>query len=266
MTEETLAVSDISCSGFLPRNGRATIAQTVSGLGALYNMSPELAAALAAVAILISGDIPSGQWSIGAGFPSSLPLVLSNPKGIVGTHDKYEGDASVTRGDAYLNGGNVGVFKWEKWNNLWSMGEDGFTLDKFANQSSYNTEVSQSTNPYYFSGPFSGIVAPAAHNFVVNFMSNHSAEVPGGTLTREVLQSFWAVTGTGAGASGSNPGDFVQHPGQVRPSFLFDAFQSNVVNRNAFRSTGSADHLRISTTLPTFSSTCLPVRPFTQKL
>jgi hypothetical protein len=47
-------------------------------------------------------------------------------------------------------------------------------------------------------------------------MSNHSAENPGGFLSREVLSSFFAVTGTGEGASGDNPGDFVQHRGQER--------------------------------------------------
>lgn len=74
--------------GFLPRNGRATIQDTVTGLGAAYNMSPDLAIGLAVIAILISGDIPSGQWSIGGGFPSTLPLVLSDPKGIAGTHSE----------------------------------------------------------------------------------------------------------------------------------------------------------------------------------
>lgn len=90
--------------GFLPRNGRPTIAQTITGLGDAYNMSPDLAAGLAAIAVLISGDIPSLEWSIGGAFPSSLPLVLSEPQGIVGSHNKYEGDSSVARGDAYLNG------------------------------------------------------------------------------------------------------------------------------------------------------------------
>lgn len=47
-------------------------------------------------------------------------------------------------------------------------------------------------------------------------MSNHSAENPGGYLTKEVLQSFFAVTGTGAGASGTDPGDFVHNVGQER--------------------------------------------------
>ena len=39
------------------------------------------------------------------------------------------------------------------------------------------------TNPYYFTGAFSTIVVvPAAYNFVINFMSNHSAAEPSGYL------------------------------------------------------------------------------------
>jgi hypothetical protein len=64
-----------------------------------------------------------------------------------------------------------------------------------AAHSDYNTRWSILNNPYYFSGPFSGLVAPAAHNFVINFMSNHSAETPGGTLDRETLKSFFAISG-----------------------------------------------------------------------
>lgn len=199
--------------GFLPRDGKATIAETVTGLGDAYGMNPDLAAFLAAVAILISGDIPSGQWSIGAGFPSTIPLLLSDPKGLTGTHNKYEGDSSIVRGDAYLNGGNVGVFQWRSWNNLMSLMEDddNLTLDKTIQQSQFVTDYSVNNNPHYFAGPFSGLVAPAAHNFVINFMSNHTAETPGGTLNRDILSTFFAVTGTGEGASGDNPGDQVQH-------------------------------------------------------
>jgi hypothetical protein len=74
-------------------------------------MSPELAIFLASYASIISGDPATGTWSIGAGYPASVPLT-SNPTGIVGTHNRYEGDASIVRGDAYLNGGKVGVFQW----------------------------------------------------------------------------------------------------------------------------------------------------------
>ncbi|EAT80682.1 hypothetical protein HBI56_204320 [Parastagonospora nodorum] len=192
--------------GFLPRNGIVSTEQTISGLGELYSMSPDLALFLAVVSTALAGDPVTGQWSIGGAFPATLPIFPAT--GIAGTHNQYEGDASIVRGDAYLNGGRVGVFQMRSWEHLYSLAEE-YTLDDVAAQSDYNTRWSVANNPYYFSGPFSGMVAPAAHNFVIHFMSNHSAEKPGGTLTREVLKSFFAVTGDG-------PGNFVHNRGQER--------------------------------------------------
>jgi hypothetical protein len=61
---------------------------------------------------------------------------------------------------------------------------------------------------YYFSGPFSGVIAPAAHNLVVGLMSNHSAANPGGELPTNVMSSFFSVTGV--------PGNFVYTRGHER--------------------------------------------------
>ncbi|KAJ8114009.1 heme-thiolate peroxidase [Boeremia exigua] len=191
---------------FLPRNGLVTTAQTIQGLGDAYNMSPDLALALAVVSIALAGDPVSNRWSIGGKFTPTLPIFPAN--GIIGTHNRYEGDASIVRGDAYLNNGNVGVFQMRSWEHLYQLA-DSLTLDDIAAQSDYVTRWSILNNPYYFSGPFSGLVAPAAHNFVINFMSNHSAENPGGFLSRDVLKSFFAVTGDA-------PGSFVHNRGQER--------------------------------------------------
>lgn len=68
----------------------------IDGLGAAYSMSEDLALALAVIAIAISGDPISGTWSIGGGYPGTLGL-LGKPSGIVGTHSRYEGDASIVR-------------------------------------------------------------------------------------------------------------------------------------------------------------------------
>lgn len=143
----------------------------------------------------------------------------------------------MVQGDAYLNGGNVGVFQMRSFEHLYNLAEE-YTLDDIAAQSDYVTRWSILNNPYYFSAPFSGLVAPAAHNFVINFMSNHSSEKPGGTLTREVLKSFFAVTGDG-------PGNFQHNRGQERipenwyrrpssnqystPETLIDVFTNNAM-------------------------------------
>ncbi|KAG4443914.1 hypothetical protein IFR05_000554 [Cadophora sp. M221] len=191
--------------GYLNRNGITTITQATTGLGQAYNMAPDLAAFLAVVAVALGGDPLTQSWSIGNGFTPAVPLFPAN--GIAGTHNKYEGDASIIRGDAYLNGGNVGIFQMRSWEHLYSLGET-FGFNEVAAQSDYVTRWSVMNNPYYFSAPFAGLVAPAAHNLVINLMSNHSAEVPGGTLTRETLMSFFAVTGT--------PDNFVHNRGMER--------------------------------------------------
>jgi hypothetical protein len=65
-------------------------------------MSLDLATALAIYGAVYSGDLTS--WSIGGppdpGLLSSLGL-LGSPQGISNSHNKYEGDASPTRGDLY---------------------------------------------------------------------------------------------------------------------------------------------------------------------
>ncbi|KAK4624417.1 Dothistromin biosynthesis peroxidase dotB [Fulvia fulva] len=95
-----------------------------------------------------------------------------------------------------------------RWEHLWNLGET-HGLDEAAAQSYYNTRWSILNNPCYFSSPLGGLLAPAATRLPVDMMSNHSAEVPGGTLMRDVLKSFFSV-------SGDAPGEFVWTPGNER--------------------------------------------------
>ena len=64
-----------------------------------------------------------------------------------------------------------------------------------AAHSDYNTRWSILKNLYYFSEPVSSIVTTGAYNFVTNLMSNYSEELPDGTLDRETLKTFFAVSG-----------------------------------------------------------------------
>lgn len=68
----------------------------VDGLAAAYNMAPDLSGVLAVLSIAICGDPIAGTWSIGGGYPGALGL-LGQPTGILGTHNRYEGDASIVR-------------------------------------------------------------------------------------------------------------------------------------------------------------------------
>ena len=98
------------------------------------------------------------------------------------------------QGDAYLNGGNVDAFEADRFQRFYDMAET-YGQAEAAAHSDYNTRWSILNNPYYFSGPLSSIVTTGAYNFVINFMSNHSEAVPGGTLDRETLKTFFAVSG-----------------------------------------------------------------------
>lgn len=182
--------------------------EAIDGLAAAYNMAPDLSGALAVLSIAICGDPIAETWSIGGAYPGSLAL-LGQPQGILGTHNRYEGDASIVRGDAYLYGGSVNTFEMQKWEYLYSLlGTTGFTSDKAAKMAYWTSQYSVLNNPYYFSGPFSGLVAPDAHNFVVNLMSNHSAAQPGGYLDGNTLKSFFGITGS--------PGNFKYNKFQER--------------------------------------------------
>lgn len=171
-------------------------------------MAVDLSTFLAVVAIGLAGDFVTTTWSIGGDFPSTVPG-LGTPTGILGTHNRYEGDASPVRGDAYLNNGNVGAFQMRSWERMYGRAEE-YTMDNLAApQSDYVTRWSINNNPYAFWAPFAGLVPPAAHNFIINFMSNRSAENPGGVLDRNTLKQFFSVTG-------DSPGNFKWTPGHER--------------------------------------------------
>ncbi|KUJ08333.1 Cloroperoxidase, partial [Mollisia scopiformis] len=199
--------------GYLPRNGIATIEQTAAGLEALYNMNPVLGAALAAYAVATDGNVVEGVWSIGGPLPSDplLGSLLGDGQGISYSHNAYEGDASIGRNDAYLNNGDAHSLNITKFEQVYAVGgaEDRYTLDKFRARFETVQDESIANNPYYFTGAFSTVVVvPAAYNFVINFMSNHTAQEPSGCLDGYNFKSFFGVTG--------QPGSFVWQRGQER--------------------------------------------------
>lgn len=183
----------------------------------VFGMGVDLATFLSVYGSVIDGDLTS--FSIGGAPPSGLVggLVgglglIGQPQGLSGSHNKYETDASPTRGDLYSTGDNskLVVSQFEA---LFNMQSDAATanydlsvLTKFRAQ---RRQQSVATNPYFFSGPFSGVlVEPAAYTFIYRFMANKSAEAPAGILNQDVLKSFFSVSGS--------PGSFVYTPGNER--------------------------------------------------
>lgn len=115
------------------------------------------------------------------------------------------------RNDAYLNNGDAHSLNITKFELAYALGgtEDRYTLDKFRIRFHGSQAESVADNPYYFTGAFSTfLVAPAAYNFVIVFMSNHTDDEPSGYLDGGIFKSFFGVTG--------EPGSFVWNRGQER--------------------------------------------------
>lgn len=181
---------------FLPHNGYATFQQYIDTTMKVVGMGPQLATFLAVYGAAIDGDGVS--WSMG-GTPS---LAQGGPTGIlghglIGSHNKYEGDGSPTRPDLY-EAGNDYMTVTSQFQELINQSPGGeVTMDSLTAFRSYRIDKQIANNPYYFYGPFSGVlVQPAAYTFIYRFMANHSAERPEGKLDYATIQSWFGVEGT----------------------------------------------------------------------
>jgi hypothetical protein len=179
--------------GYLPRSGVASNLQLIQATNQVYGMGLDLSVFLAVIGDLFDGN--AFGWSIG-----SSSLLVPGGNGLTGSHNKYDNDGSLTRGDLYQYGTNEDVI-WKQWEQVYAAQKD-----KSEEESNYNLKVYQelrssrwdqsvSENPYYFLGPFSGIfVQPAGATFPFRYMANKSEEHPEGQLTKSVLKSFFGVT------------------------------------------------------------------------
>ena len=184
--------------GYLPHNGVATIEQFIQSCNYVFGMGLDLAGFLAVYGAIIDGN--GLEWSIGGPTPLVAgPLAdISEPEGISGSHNKYESDASPTRGDLYTAGNDYTV-QVDQFKQLYELGQangDSYDLPLLTKFRATRFQQSIETNPEFFYGPFSGvIVSPAAYTFIYRFMANKSAEYPEGRLDGEVLKSFFSITG-----------------------------------------------------------------------
>ncbi|KAF2768754.1 Cloroperoxidase [Teratosphaeria nubilosa] len=197
---------------FLPHNGIATIDQFITQTTTVFGLGPSIALFLAAYGAVVSGDLT--QWSIGGpdarvAAPLGLGL-LGQPQGISGSHNKYEGDASPTRGDLYQVGNDY-LLQMNQWQDLFDVGKagDDYNIDNLIDRRAARFQESIDNNPYFFYAPVAGFVAEhAAWSFIFRLMGNKSSEYPAGKLNGEVLKSFFAITG--------DDGNFTYTPGHER--------------------------------------------------
>ena len=122
-------------------------------------MGKDLGAFLAVFGGAVDGNVAT--WSIGGPDPRvSIPLnLLGQPMGISGSHNKYEGDVSPTRGDLYVEGNDYKLVL-KRWQRLYDSGKakDDYNLQTLTDVRAAAFQESIDTNPYFFNGPFTGVL------------------------------------------------------------------------------------------------------------
>jgi hypothetical protein len=151
-----------------------------------------------------------------------LTDLLGTPQGLVGSHNLIEADSSPTRDDLYVTGNNyaLNLTTFKAWYEMVPIGtSDPFTMDIMAKFAAQRFDESVATNPWFYYGPYTGVVARnAAYLFSARLLANHSTAHPDGILSQylccptrssehpilltpilahDIIKSFWAVEGNG---------------------------------------------------------------------
>ncbi|KAF7354130.1 Cloroperoxidase [Mycena venus] len=121
------AMNVLANHGYISRNGIVTFEEVVNGMMEGFNMEVHFAAGLAALNFVSRGNVFANKISIGG----ESPLVPPSPGNIDGNttfgiakHGRFEGDASISRADAFV--GNNRAFQQPVFNlNLLELGRLG---------------------------------------------------------------------------------------------------------------------------------------------
>ncbi|RMY55872.1 hypothetical protein D0865_03940, partial [Hortaea werneckii] len=232
-------LNSLANHGYIPHNGITSVTQAIDACQKAFGMGYDLGALLAIYSAALDGNL--GTFSIGGPSHSLLGLnLLSTPKGLSGSHNVFEGDASPTRGDLYVVGDGYSL-QIDRFQELWDLGkeEDNYDLPALTKGRVNQFQHSIESNPYFFYAPFSGMIAnPAAWVFIYRLFGNKSEEYPEGRTTGDLLKTFFAVSGEDGNFEYTPgheriPENFYKHPDSnqygLLPLFL-DAYDAYIHN------------------------------------
>ncbi|KAJ4421727.1 hypothetical protein N0V82_003571 [Gnomoniopsis sp. IMI 355080] len=177
---------------FLARDGITTFNELVDAQQNIYNVGYDLAVLLALLGLtLTDGDIVTQKLSIGCDATtrtSISPLLTGSEPGLDG-HNKFEGDASLTRNDYFLDNGDDFTFNAT----LFKMMTDstGGIYDR-AGMSKYRLErwqQSQQQNSEFFFGPLT-VLLYGASSFLYELMPSGPDYIP----DEATISSFFGAT------------------------------------------------------------------------
>jgi len=146
-------LNTLASHGYFPRNGIATPAQIIEAAQEGFNMGNDLAVLITYAGMLVDGNVVTNLLSIGSKTPETGPDPPS--PAVVGgldTHLLFEGDASLTRGDAFF--GDNHSFNETLFEQLVSVsnqfGGGSYNLAAATELRFLRIEQSIATNPQFF--------------------------------------------------------------------------------------------------------------------
>lgn len=180
--------------GYISRKGVTSLVEVTGAINQVYGMGIELATVLAVMGTVFVGNPLSLNpgFSIGAtasgaqNILDNLVGLLGTPRGLNGSHNIIEGDSSMTRADLYM-GGDASTMVMQQFQDLYDMssGEGNYDFDVFAERASIRFDETVATNPNFYYGPFTGMIARnAGYLFACRMFANHSSENPEGILSQ----------------------------------------------------------------------------------
>ncbi|EGP89784.1 uncharacterized protein MYCGRDRAFT_90507 [Zymoseptoria tritici IPO323] len=182
--------------GYLPHNGVGSHTDFIEGTFKAFGMSADLSGFLTVLGGTLDGN--GLVWSIGGPSKAAPPLlpILGTPQGISGSHNNYESDVSPGRGDLYQYGNDF-TLQMSQYQELYDMAKaNGGNIDLplLTDFRSKRFDQSIANNPYFFNGPFTGVlVQPAAYTFIYRFMGNKYKRAIGDEYSIPFLQADTAL-------------------------------------------------------------------------
>ncbi|KAJ7024073.1 hypothetical protein C8F04DRAFT_1303402 [Mycena alexandri] len=196
---------------FIPHNGIVTFTAAILQSNRVFGLGLDTAA-IAAVLALFGADLLGVDFPFSIGGGGDLGL-LRAPTGLSGTHNQFESDSSVTRGDFYQFDGDNYHLQLRYFEALYNLQPDSpdsnYDAETIFEHSHIRFHQSIAEDEFFFYGPLQMFVSCLTHNLVYGLMSNHSAESPEGFLQGEVLKSIYAI-------STDLSGNLVYTPGHER--------------------------------------------------
>ncbi|KAF2838137.1 Cloroperoxidase [Patellaria atrata CBS 101060] len=195
--------------GYIPRNGVVSMAQAISAINQVYGMGVDLATILAVMGTVWAGNPLSlnpgfsigGQTRKVQNLLGNLLGLLGEPQGLIASHNFIESDASTTRQDLYLTGDNyrLDMTLFKQWLAVPTDASGSYPMSSLFSLNKMRFDQSVATNPNFYYGPFTGMIARNAGTFFSGqLMRNFSTT--SGVLDARTVKSFYAVYDKSNGA------------------------------------------------------------------